>query len=245
MSDGASTLPSEARILLEALETPAAWLDDQGRVRAANGAWQSGRMVPGMPDLAAPLGSPLREVWAEAGAAPGMLGVLDAVTSARSEEEVVESVLRGPGGREGALWSVPSSVETRARRLGDGMGVLVTLRDLSRLAIAEDQLRISRSRLRSVIAGAPIVLFGLDPEGIFTVVEGVGASGLGATPELLLGRSVFEVYAHLPALLEGVRAALLGETAVRSVQIGRLTYELRFSPALDGDQLRGALNCVY
>jgi signal transduction histidine kinase len=213
--------------LLDALEEPAALVRESGTIYATNRAWLepvAGLHAPGSGrDAGAALLDPDGSLEDEAKDELAQLwrGVIES-----GREEAITDLSIGPPNAR--LW-----FETRIRRVGRTEFFLLSHKDISRRVHAEEQLRLSRSRLRSVISGAPIVLLGLDTDGTFRVVEGVGASGLGATPELLIGRSVFEVYAHLPSLLDAVRGAMKGDTIAVSVPIGRLTIEIRFSPTID------------
>nr|WP_255216388.1 ATP-binding protein [Pseudenhygromyxa sp. WMMC2535] len=108
---------------------------------------------------------------------------------------------------------------------------LVTEEDVTSRRRAQEALLASENQLRTIITGAPIVLFSVDADGILSLFDGLGASGLGVSPERVVGRSVFEVFAHVPQMLGAVRRAMSGETAVTSAPIGRMTFELRCSPA--------------
>lgn len=226
MADG-SPPAVDATVLLEALGHPAALLDANGTVVQTNAAWRKARAVPPLTFLQAATGDDLVAELPKQAAAPELSAAWLAVAHGEDTVAVAEVKVQEANPRR---W-----LEFEVRQLmGDARAsYFVQLRDVTRRAKVEEQLRLSRSKLRSVIAGAPIALLGLDKDGVFNVVEGVGASGLGATPELLIGRSAFEVYAHLPSLLECVRGAMAGQTLVAAVPVGRMTYELRFSPALD------------
>jgi len=76
---------------------------------------------------------------------------------------------------------------------------------------AEEALRRSEQHLRSVVTNAPVVLFALDREGVFTLSEGKGLDDLGLEPGQLVGSSVFEVYRETPQIVADVRRALAGE----------------------------------
>src|SRR6266516_1074733 len=96
-------------------------------------------------------------------------------------------------------------------------------------------LRENKERLRTVIAGAPLVLFALDRHGVFTMVEGRGLDAVGLRPALLVGRSAFELYADLPHALADVRRALAGETFSSVVDVFGVVFETWYSPVRDGD----------
>src|SRR5437764_1049347 len=110
--------------------------------------------------------------------------------------------------------------------------VLATAIDRAR---TEGALRANKERLRTVIAGAPLVLFALDRHGVFTMVEGRGLDALGVRPALLVGRSAFELYADLPHALADVRRALAGETFSSVVDVFGVVFETWYSPVRDGD----------
>src|SRR6266516_2324472 len=95
--------------------------------------------------------------------------------------------------------------------------------------------RENKERLRTVIAGAPLVLFALDRHGVFTMVEGRGLDAVGLRPALLVGRSAFELYADLPHALADVRRALAGETFSSVVDVFGVVFETWYSPVRDGD----------
>lgn len=225
--------------LLEAMPNRAALLDREGRVISANRAWLS-PMANEHPDAPAwrPIGShylagitpggPTDEVGAFVAS---MLEVLDG-RRRRYESEVSRD---GPRGRSWFLIQI-SALE------GPGRLALITEEDVSARWRAQEALKASENRLRTIITGAPIVLFSIDPDGILSLFDGLGAAGLGVSPERVIGRSVFEVFAHVPQLLGAVRRAMTGETTVTTAPIGRLTFELRCSPAVTSeDRLEGVV----
>ena len=96
--------------------------------------------------------------------------------------------------RDGS-WRVLESVgQARAGQAG-AMRFIVNSRDVTERRTQERALRASKERLRTVVAGAPLVLFALDQHGVFTLAEGRGLDALGVRPAQLMGQSVFQVYA--------------------------------------------------
>jgi PAS domain S-box-containing protein len=84
--------------------------------------------------------------------------------------------------------------------------------------------------LASVMEHAPIVLFALDPAGVFTLSEGRGLEALGLRPGAVVGRSVFDVYRDEPALLDHVRRALEGWEFSAVVHAAGRVYQTRYRP---------------
>jgi len=97
----------------------------------------------------------------------------------------------------------------------------------------EEALRESEERLHTVISNAPIIMWALDKEGIFTLSEGKGLKALGLKPGAVVGQSVFDVYRDEPKILENNRRALAGESLVSIVEVGELVYASHYSPVRD------------
>ena len=108
--------------------------------------------------------------------------------------------------------------------------IMVMIQDLTDL----EGLRKSEERLRTVISGAPIVLFAIDPHGIITFSEGRGLAALGRKSGESVGKSIYAVYADYPDLVENVRRALAGEEVSAEVEVGEAAFEARYAPIRDG-----------
>ncbi|HUP15769.1 MAG TPA: GAF domain-containing protein [Acidimicrobiia bacterium] len=80
---------------------------------------------------------------------------------------------------------------------------------------------------------APLILFALDRDGIFTLSEGTGLESLGLLPGHSVGTSVFDLYESEPAVLDAVRRALAGDEVVEVVTLGGITFAVRYSPQFD------------
>jgi two-component system, cell cycle sensor histidine kinase and response regulator CckA len=130
-------------------------------------------------------------------------------------------------------WRVLEAVG-QARVDGSGFAqLIVNARDVTERLRQERALRENKERLRTVISGAPLVLFALDRHAVFTMVEGRGLDALGLRPGLLIGRSAFELYADLPQALADVRRALAGETFSSTVEVFGVVFESWYSPVRD------------
>lgn len=95
----------------------------------------------------------------------------------------------------------------------------------------------TEQRLRTIVGKAPVVLFALDPDGIFTLSEGSALNKLGLQPAEVVGQSVFEVYREHPRILMNVRRALRGEefSSVEDVVEQQMTFETHWAPLRDAE----------
>ncbi len=132
-------------------------------------------------------------------------------------------------------WRVLEAVGQARVGPGDAAQLIVNARDVTERRRQERALRENKERLRTVIAGAPLVLFALDREGVFTMVEGRGLDAVGVRPALLIGRSAFELFADLPQALADVRRALTGETFSSTVEVFGVVFEAWYSPVRDAE----------
>ena len=108
--------------------------------------------------------------------------------------------------------------------------VQAVIRDVTERTRAREALKQTEARLRTVVGSASLILFALDRNEIFTLLEGEGLTTLGLKPEEVIGRSVAEVYRDNPRIIENVRRALAGETFSGAVDVGELTFQTRYTP---------------
>ncbi len=91
-----------------------------------------------------------------------------------------------------------------------------------------------RETLRRVLDNAPIVVWAVDADGVFTHSEGKGLEALGLRPGEAVGRSAFEMYADTP-VVEALRRALAGEAFTSVTRVGERAYETAYTPIRDDD----------
>ncbi len=107
---------------------------------------------------------------------------------------------------------------------------------------AEVALQKSEHLLQTVVSNAPIVLFALDDQGIFTLIEGLGLQLLNLTSEELVGRSVYALAEGMPSLIEGAGRAQAGETFTAVLEIGERVFESQQLPMRDASgQISGVI----
>lgn len=104
---------------------------------------------------------------------------------------------------------------------------------LDALRESAEALRESESRFRSVVGNAPIVVFALDRNGVFTFSDGAGLGALGLHPGQVVGSSAWDVYAGDPGLLQNLRLALAGESVSWTNTVGGITFETTCTPLTD------------
>ncbi|HEX4628113.1 MAG TPA: PAS domain S-box protein, partial [Gemmatimonadales bacterium] len=136
--------------------------------------------------------------------------------------------------RDGS-WRALEAVGQARVEPGGATQLIVNGRDVTERRRQERALRENKERLRTVIAGAPLVLFALDRHGVFTMVEGRALDAVGVRAGVLIGRSAFELYADLPQALADVRRALTGETFSSVVEVFGVVFESWYTAVRDDD----------
>ena len=134
-----------------------------------------------------------------------------------------------------------SSVDPRPGPLGEADRDLVRLLAVWVGGVLERDTRDQRlaqeaGRLHAVVDQAPIVVYGLDADGRFTLSEGAGLAALGLEPGEVVGRSVFELYADDDVTAASVRHVLeRGESLSWEAQIGAASYVSQARPVRGPD----------
>jgi diguanylate cyclase (GGDEF)-like protein/PAS domain S-box-containing protein len=101
----------------------------------------------------------------------------------------------------------------------------------------KEQLLQKESRLRSVVMGAPIVLFSVDTAGAITFIQGQGIAALNLDPENIIGRPVWEIWAAYPEIIQSFRRAFAGDsvTSLAAITLAGQdrVFEYRLAPERD------------
>lgn len=224
--------------LLDALTIRAGLVGPGGELLSANGAWRKARGHP----LAGPPLTPgvnYLHTMARISGPSQPDGQRIATALQRVLEgggEVLTHTFRyGPPDR--AQWSRTSVCPVE----GQPRCVAILHEDVTQQVHAQAALKRSQARLRTILTGAPIVLFSLDRDGVFTVVEGMGGTGTGFVTEDLVGRSVHDAYRHMPHLLEIIQDAMVGRVGVITQMVGHIAFEVRCSPIYRRDRIDGVV----
>ncbi len=132
-------------------------------------------------------------------------------------------------------WRVLESIGQAKLDQPNSYSVIVNSRDVTERAKQQEMLNTSKQRLRTVVAGSPVILFSLDTQGVFTLAEGKGLQSLGVRPGLLVGKSFFELLGDVPQAVADVRRALAGESVTAQVELFGFEFEAQYSPVKERD----------
>ncbi len=170
--------------------------------------------------------------------------------------------------REGAAVHSPIALRTRDGRtlpaelemapIRDSAGrvthTLTVVRDLSRSVEAEVELRRTQSIFRAILDAAPLVVWSMDRQGVFTRVEGRGLESTGIAPGQLVGSSAVEFFRDVRLsgddgrfhTADEVTKAVLerGERLVGTVHIRGHYFEVAVGPLRNADGVIEGEVCV-
>ena len=102
--------------------------------------------------------------------------------------------------------------------------------DVTERRMMEWALKQSDQRLRMLVGNAPVVLFAIDRDGVFTHSEGKGLEALGLKPGEAVGRSIHDLYRGVPEVSANLERALAGETFTAIVEVEGLAFEAQYGP---------------
>jgi PAS domain S-box-containing protein len=102
--------------------------------------------------------------------------------------------------------------------------------DVSNETQARARTSMIREKLDRLAQELPSIRFAVDHEGVITLAEGKGLDMIGATTHLLLGQSIFELYARYPQIAEIARRGLGGETFTSTIETSNHRVMLAVAP---------------
>ena len=88
-------------------------------------------------------------------------------------------------------------------------------------------------QLTTLIDNLPVVVFTINPDGVFTHSAGKGLVNLGLEPGELEGVSVFEAYADYPDIIDAAESALDGEEVRVTQAMDDHVFETWYRPLFD------------
>jgi PAS domain-containing protein len=95
---------------------------------------------------------------------------------------------------------------------------------------AQDALQMREQQLRTILSNLPIIVFGLDSQGVFTLTEGKGLENLKMKPGQLDGRSVFSSTLLSTDAARFIRQALAGTAGHELVEFAPNNRTRHFWP---------------
>lgn len=116
---------------------------------------------------------------------------------------------------------------------GKAVRVVGSTLDITERKLAEAAQHKSQELLHTVVTNAPVVLYILDKEGVFTLCEGKGLESLGKKPDQLVEHSIFELYRNNPEIGENIRRALAGTQVTWISHIGEVAFNNLVTPLRD------------
>ena len=105
--------------------------------------------------------------------------------------------------------------------------------DITERRRAEEALHAAESRLRTVINNAPMILIGLDMDGVITLLEGRGLAPLPKSRHKAVGRSIFAFYPKSPGVRRMFERIVRGESAQELIPAGDRIFEVYGLPLFD------------
>ncbi len=91
--------------------------------------------------------------------------------------------------------------------------------------------------VRTVVSVAPLILFALDRDGVYTLAEGTALAALELSPDALYGRSVFDLFPAAAEVHACVRRALTGESCAGRIALAGsdIVLEAQYQPLRTDD----------
>jgi len=142
---------------------------------------------------------------------------------------------------DGEVREIYSRARTTYDEAGKPILMVGTNQDITERRRTQEAARRTSELLATVVAGAPVVLFALDRDGQFTLLEGRGLEKLGVKPGELVGTSALERYAEMPGFVDAFRRALSGQQTVLASTMGAFEFEAVYASSVDA---RGQIDGV-
>lgn len=107
---------------------------------------------------------------------------------------------------------------------------------------AQKKLRESDARLEAIIAGAPIVLFAIEPDDVISFSAGTGPDPLGKASGEAVGWPAAELFQNHPGVVAAIRRALGGSAADTEMTENDRTFSISLAPFRNAEgQTAGAI----
>ena len=145
-----------------------------------------------------------------------------------TEATAVEWAVRGPDGQKRLL-----EVTLKRTTIDGTTRVVAFMHDVTERRRREREHAARSEHLDALMGNLPVVVFTLDPDGVFTYSAGKGLQALGLEPGELEGVSVYEAYSQYPDIIEAVEQTLDGQEVRVTQEIDGLVFETWYRPVFD------------
>lgn len=96
--------------------------------------------------------------------------------------------------------------------------------------------------LNWIVNKTPVIIWAFDENGVFMLSEGKALASLGLKPGEVIGKSVFEIYADHPVIMDAVKQVLSGKQLTKEINVNGCFFEVEHIPMYDASQnLVGAI----
>ena len=113
--------------------------------------------------------------------------------------------------------------------------IVALVRDVTSRKRTERNLRESEHRLRMLVERAPVMMWTVNRDRVFTSIVGHGLARLGVGAHDVVGRTLEDVYAQLPHVLPHYERAFRGEAGEAVIDTGGRTLQAYVVPMVDAD----------
>ena len=167
-----------------------------------------------------------------------ILGDLDKNDYALAEEYVrkalngVPQIFEWWGLRKGNISFQEEIVITKTIYNGEDV-LLFSIRDISIQKNALIALTESEIKFKNIVENTDEIIYMINQNGIITLSEGAGLKHIGLKPGQLVGQSAYDLYVDSPAIIQGIKKALLGEIVHFEVNLGGIYFKNSFTPHKD------------
>lgn len=132
-------------------------------------------------------------------------------------------------------------VEAQRDERGDFIGTFGTIREVSERRrnaelerrLAQQMLRQTEDRVKTIIESAPLIVFTLDKDGVITFCDGRTLSRFGTTSKDIEGRRAVDTMPNHPEGHAAIAEALAGRPSKVHLQFGDLHLDVCYSPVFD------------
>jgi PAS domain S-box-containing protein len=162
--------------------------------------------------------------------------ILDAIVQGRGPV-TFELVVLAKSGTPVTLEVSTRAITQKSKRVG----VLGFARDITARKCAEEALKQSELRLRTVVTNVPVILLAFSGEGVLTLCEGKGLAALSLEPESLVGSTVRDLEAAMPGIAEAYGRAMSGQRVTSIQEVGGRVYETQLVPVHENDRVTGII----